>query len=510
MSASQVIDAADESAVVRLAEFMALVLRAGDVVALSGQLGAGKTTFARALMRGTAGDDDLEVPSPTFSLVQTYDSGRLVITHFDFYRLRGGDELEEIGFFDASRDGVVLVEWPERAEDALPQDRLEISFGNGATDATRRITLTGHGSWKDRCARLMAMMAFCAQSPWSDARPVFLQGDASTRAYARLHRDGETAILMDSPPRPDGPPVRDGKPYSQLVHLAEDVKPFVAVADALGRAGLTVPEILAHDLEQGFLLTSDLGDRVFSQEAGEDPSPEELYQAATDVLVHLRASPPNEPLSLPDGSTHIVPEFDLAAFLSEAELLLEWFYPALHGAPADAEVRNSFLEQFTVFHAEISDADPAWVLRDYHSPNLMWLPERDGITRVGVIDFQDAMHGHAAYDLVSLLQDARRDILPKLEAQLYEHYCEQRLRADSAFDAQAFAAAYAIHGAQRNSKIIGIFARLSKRDGKHGYLAHIPRVSDCLERNLAHPRLSDLRSWFEEHLPAQERAMAFG
>ena len=148
------------------------------------------------------------------------------------------------------------------------------------------------------------------------------------------------------------------------------------------------------------------------------------------------------------------------------------------------------------------------MLRDYHSPNLLWLPEREGLARVGVIDFQDALKGHAAYDLVSLSQDARRDIPGDLEGRLYAHYCEARAQRDSAFEQDAFGAAYAALGAQRNSKILGIFARLAKRDGKHDYLAHIPRVSAYMERNLAHPALKSLRAWFDAHLPEVMRTKA--
>ena len=505
MSAGHVFESMDEPAVVRLADYLALKLQPGDLVLLSGELGAGKTTFARAVVRAVMGDLTHDVPSPSFSLVQNYEGGRLALAHFDFYRLKGGDELEELGLYDALNEGAALIEWPERAIDALPRDRLEISFGDGAGPDTRRLTLTGHGSWKDRCERLVSLMDFCAASSWHDARPVFLQGDASARSYARLHRKGETVILMDSPPKPDGPPIRDGKPYSALVHLAEDVVPFVAVAHALEGAGLCVPSIIEFDLGQGFLLTSDLGDRVYSNEVGDDPALEDLCRLAVDVLVHLTKYPPVDPLPLPDGTAHAVPLFDLDAFLVEAELLLDWFYPAVHGMAVSSSVRDDFLEAFKGLYASVEGKDPAWVLRDYHSPNLMWLPGNDGMARVGVIDFQDAMLGHAAYDAVSLLQDARRDIPAALEGVLYDHYCEARAGADSDFDAQAFAAAYAVFGAQRNSKILGIFARLAKRDGKHGYLAHIPRVSDYLERDLAHPALGNLRVWFDEHLPADKR-----
>jgi tRNA threonylcarbamoyl adenosine modification protein YjeE len=505
MSAPWIIQDADLEDILKLASYLALVLKPGDVVALNGELGAGKTTFARGVITAVLGGKEEEIPSPTFALVQTYEDGRLPLAHIDCYRLNGADELQEIGLDDMAIRGAALIEWAERATTALPAERLEIALADGAREDTRNLTLTGLGAWAHRLERLAAMQGFCAGSPWAAAKPVFLQGDASARTYARLHMDGKTAILMDSPARPDGPIVRDGKPYSQLVHLAEDVKPFVAIAGALEKAGVSVPRILAHDLTGGFLIIEDLGDRMFSAETGDDPALEELYAAAVDVLVALRKSPPEQALPLPDGSTHSVPGFDRQAMEIEAELLLDWFYPAVHGSACPDKVRADFLDLLRALFPSVEAQDDAWMLRDYHSPNLLWLPDREGFARVGVIDFQDALTGHAAYDLVSLLQDARRDIGAELEGRLYAHYCETRARGDSGFDARNFAAAYAVLGAQRNSKILGIFARLAKRDGKHGYLAHIPRVSAYLERDLAHGELVGLRAWFDAHLPQDLR-----
>ena len=505
MSAPWVLRDADVDELFRLASYVALVLKPGDVVALKGELGAGKTTFARGLIGAVLDDPALEIQSPTFALMHVYDGGRLPLAHIDCYRLESAEEAREIGLEDALRNGAAIIEWAERISGVLPGDRLEIEIRDGARDDLRDLILTGHGAWRERLARLRDMAAFCAASPWARARPVFLQGDASIRAYARLHLGSESAILMDAPALSDGPPVRDGKPYSALVHLAEDVKPFVAVAQALGRAGLSAPRILAHDLAGGFLIIEDLGNRVFAAEPGDDPPLEELYRAAADVLVALRAHPPEEELPLPGGSTHTLPRFDARALQIEADLLLDWLYPAVHGHAASAPVRETFHAAFGALFEALEGQDESWVLRDYHSPNLLWLPEREGLARVGVIDFQDAVRGHAAYDLVSLLQDARRDIPTSLEGRLLLHYCDARERRDSEFDGQAFSAAYATLGAQRNTKILGIFARLAKRDGKHGYLAHIPRVSAYLERDLEHPALGSLRDWYDTHLPAAAR-----
>ena len=505
MSAAWIIKDADPGSMRRFAAFLSLLLKPGDVVALSGELGAGKTTLARDVIRAVLDDDALEIPSPTFSLVQNYPDGRLPLVHIDCYRMEDADELQEIGLDDALTDGVALIEWPERVTGRIPVDRFEINITDGGSEDTRALAIKGCGACAGRAERLQSMIRFCGATKWAGAHPRFLQGDASTRAYARLTGEDENVILMDSPARSDGAPVRDGKPYSQLVHLAEDVRPFVAVGVALEAAGLSVPHIHAQDLENGFLITEDLGNRVYSWETGDDPGLDELYAAAVDVLVHLKDFPPDPALALPDGQTHTLPPYDLATLEFEAELLLDWYYPAMRREAASDEVRGAFLGVLRPALDMIVARDEGWVLRDYHSPNLLWLPEREGVRRVGVIDYQDALRGPVAYDLVSLLQDARRDIPAELEERLFAHYCRARAERDSKFDEENFAAAYAVLGAQRNCKILGIFARLAKRDGKYDYLDHIPRVSEYLQRCLAHSALGDLGGWFEKHLPADMR-----
>lgn len=490
-----------------LASWLALVLKPGDLVALEGDLGAGKTSFARALISHVAGSAQEEIPSPSFALAQTYETARYPLMHVDCYRLNAEEEAAELGLDEALEAGAVLVEWPERIAGLLPEDRLTLRFADADDEAARDVALTGHGEWAGRLARLKAMREFCRHAGWGDAGLRYLQGDASPRAYSRLERGGERVLLMDCPKAPDGPPLRDGKPYSAIAHLAEDVRPFAALAPALRAAGFSVPEILAHDLDLGFLLLEDLDDRVYGPVIAAGACAEELYMTAVDTLLTLRKLPVPELLPLPDGGQHRLPHYDEGALQIEAELLLDWFWPMAKGEAAPEEAREAYLACWRPLLAEL-EGTAKWVLRDFHSPNLIWLPEREGIARVGIIDFQDALTGHPAYDLVSLCQDARRDVPPALEAALFDHYCAEAGAADGAFDRGKFGVAYAILGAQRNSKILGIFARLAKRDGKRGYLAHLPRVSGYLERNLAHPALAELRGWFDRYLPAAERAKA--
>ncbi|GAB4227118.1 MAG: bifunctional tRNA (adenosine(37)-N6)-threonylcarbamoyltransferase complex ATPase subunit type 1 TsaE/phosphotransferase [Methyloligellaceae bacterium] len=488
----------------RFASLLALLLEAGDTIALTGDLGTGKTTFARLLVGHIAGGPQ-EITSPTFTLAQRYDAGRLTITHVDCYRLRDAGEAEELGLEDALAEGIVLIEWPERIAAQLPPDRLEIILEDSEDEARRRVSAAGHGGWAQRLERLKALLALLDEVGWSDATVSWMQGDASARSYARLEQDDRSAVLMNAPRRADGPALQDGRSYSAIAHLAEDVRAFVAVDMALREAGLSAPQILAHDLEQGFLLLEDLGPGAFDAAIAAGADEEELYRAAVDVLVALSKHPLPARLPLPGGGFHDVPSYDREALAIETDLLCTWYWRALNGEAAPGPVAAEFEAAWQPLFERLQAEATGWVLRDYHSPNLIWLPEREGVRRVGLIDFQDLVRGPAAYDLVSLAQDARRDISAALEGGLFAHYCERIKQQDPDFDAEAFRTSYAILGAQRATKILGIFARLALRDRKPGYLAHVPRVSAYLERNLAHPALAQVRRWYARHLPAEQR-----
>jgi aminoglycoside/choline kinase family phosphotransferase len=304
---------------------------------------------------------------------------------------------------------------------------------------------------------------------------------------------------MNAPRRADGPPVRDGKPYSAIAHLAEDIVPFVALAEGLHALGLSAPEIIRADLDRGLILLEDLGEeRVVT---GEPPAPiAERYAAAVDVLVKLHGETLPPALPVPGRSDYRLPPYDLGAFMIEADLLLDWYLPKMRAAITDSG-RTTFASLWRETLRPALGAPPTWVLRDFHSPNLLWLPERTGVARVGLLDFQDALLGPAAYDLASLLQDARVDVAAELETMLFERYVQARGDA-SDFDRSEFTDIYAAMAAQRATKILGIFARLDMRDGKPQYLRHLPRIWTYLRRALAHPALARLREWYDEYVPA--------
>lgn len=318
--------------------------------------------------------------------------------------------------------------------------------------------------------RSAAAAAFLATTDWRDAAQTMLAGDASNRKYFRLHRpnSGETAVLMDAAP-----------------DTGEDVRPFVKIATHLSAMGLSAPRILAQDLSHGFLLLEDLGDALFARVVATTPAMEEpLYQAATDVLTTLHKHP------LPD-----LAPYSPAYMAQMAGLAWGWY--AQHAAGPDPQAQAAFEAAFLPILNSLENSAEVLIQRDYHAENLLWLPQRQGVARVGLLDFQDAMAGHRAYDLVSLLQDARRDVSPQIEAQMITRYIET-----NQLDRDSFTKAYAVLGAQRNLRIMGVFARLCLRDAKPHYIALMPRVWGLLQRDLRHPALAPVRALIDASLPS--------
>jgi tRNA threonylcarbamoyl adenosine modification protein YjeE len=491
----------DETATAQLMADLALLIGPGDVLALSGDLGAGKTAAARALIRYLADDETIEVPSPTFTLAQSYDLPAFPLLHADLYRINSAAELEEIGLSPLPEGTVVLIEWPERAPDALPVDRIDIALSaQPALGAeARSAEITGHGRMAATVARLQTLRRFLDGAGFGEARRRRMAGDASTRSYARLDRDGTSFILMNSPKRPDGPAIYAGRPYSAAVHLAEDVRPFVAIANGLRAEGFSAPAIHHGDLEAGFLVTEDFGGAGVIE--GDPPRPiTERYEAATDLLAALHGRTLPETLPVPGQTAYAIPVFDLEALLIEIGLMLDWYLPDRGVAPSEAQ-RAEFTSLWRALLLQPAMAARTWALRDFHSPNLIWLAERRGISRLGIIDFQDTVLGSPAYDAVSLMQDARIDVPEATELALFSRYVQARREADDGFDAAGFAALYALMSAQRNTRLLGTFARLNRRDGKPHYLRHQPRIWTYLGRSLAHPSLAALRTWYAANVP---------
>lgn len=502
--ASFTLTLANEQATRRFAADIAAALEPGDLVTLSGDLGAGKTAFARALIRCLAGDPAIEVPSPTFTLLQTYELPRFVLVHADLYRLSSAAELTELGFDDLPGDAVVLIEWPDRASERLPPDRLDIAFTliSPSTPEARCIRCTGYGNFAARTERIAQIRGFLDKCGFGEAQRARMQGDASTRIFERLADNGRSFVLMNAPRRPDGPPVRDGKPYSAIAHLAEDVVPYVALAAGLRTLGLSAPEILHADHERGLIVMEDFGnERVV---AGDPPAPiEERYAAAVDLLAALHSRKVPDSLPVAPQRDYRLPLYDIGAFLIEVELLLDWYLVAAN-APATESSAKAFVHFWREALEPIFAERSTLVLRDFHSPNLLWLATRGDIARVGLLDFQDALVGPAAYDVASLLQDARVEVPEAMEMALLGRYVRARLGTDPAFETASFTRSYATLAAQRATKILGIFARLNRRDGKPQYLRHMPRLWTYLQRSLSHPALNSIKAWYATNVPVPD------
>jgi aminoglycoside/choline kinase family phosphotransferase len=322
-----------------------------------------------------------------------------------------------------------------------------------------------------------AIARFLAQAGWGEAERRPLAGDASFRRYDRVRLNGKSAVLMDAPPP------------------LNDVRPFLAIDRLLRGQGLSAPEILSADVAAGLVLLEDLGDATYGRVLAEGGDEAALYRLAVDALIHLHRG------FRAEGSGLLL--FDEARALREVELLLDWMWPVMKGAPATEELRADYRAAWRAV-LPARDAVPSSVaLFDFHIDNLMWLKGRPGVAACGLLDFQDAVLAPVSFDLVSLLEDARRDVPGDLAERLIGHY----LAAFPEIRESDFRTSYCVIGAQRSTRILGTFARLKLRDSKPAYLAHIPRVWRWVGQDLAHPALAPVQTWFDRHLPPALRTV---
>lgn len=330
--------------------------------------------------------------------------------------------------------------------------------------------------------RLRQIEVFLTHTDFRAARLEPLAGDASFRRYIRLHHGERTAMLMDAPVD------------------KEDVRPYLSIAEHLVRQGFSAPAILACDEGKGLLLLEDLGNASYTSllRGGDAEREHELYAAAIDVLAAW-----HDPAALfarPDSLK--LPIYDMPLLMREVQLFADWYLPQVVGKVQAASMRSDYLGLWEEILSKALLSTKVWVHRDYHADNLMWLPARTSLRRVGLLDFQDGVYGDPAYDLVSLLEDARRDVPPDLADEMLARYLKATGKND-----EAFRAAYAVLGAQRNSKIVGIFTRLAARDAKPHYLAYLPRVWGHLATDVTHPVLAPLKVWLDRYVPAEFRGV---
>lgn len=351
-------------------------------------------------------------------------------------------------------------------------------------------------------------LALLERAGWGGAVLTAFPGDASTRRYFRASKGEARAILMDAPgaaetpvaPDHASPQERHALGYNAVARLAgNNVAAFAGIAQALIERGFSAPRILAADMDAGLLLIEDLGEALFARAIPAGAHEGKLYASAVDTLAAIyRSSFPS--VFEAQGQSWRVHAYDEMALLAETGLYLDWYLPRFAARPSD-DFRAEWEGVWQAVFAALEAHAPGLALRDYHAENLIWLPDREEEGRTGLLDFQDALFAHPAYDLVSLIEDARRDVSPDLAGPLKDRFFKAaRLKDRAAFDA-----AYAVLGAQRNAKILGIFVRLAERDGKARYLDLIPRVKAHFDRDLAHPALRDVAALVRKAVPEGAR-----
>ena len=486
----------DISAVRRFAGWIAPRLNKGDWLLLSGDLGAGKTELARCIIRQIFGVHT-DVPSPTFTLIQHYESPEIKLLHTDLYRLESSEEIAELGLLDET-DSIVLVEWPEKLGVYMPEKAVTIHLED--VGFIRQCTLHVapdnadffHGL-DDFINREKVLTDFLEKNGYGQAVRTTLAGDASSRRYERLEMDNKRFILMDWPALPN-----ENDDYKAKVFLSKSVTDFRDICAYLIRCGLSAPEIYAQDDAQGLLVLEDFGQHNFTETIdAKDPHLPILYHESIMALAALyhHADTENPQTNARQFSTPV--RYDKAIILTEIQKFIDWYMPSLEKTlPDSALVAWEEIWGALVTKLEAMKVHVVMMLRDVHSPNLHWLDNRQSIRRVGFIDIQDGIAGHPAYDVVSLLQDARRDLPKDFEGRFKALYV-----TETGLDAGDFDTAYNIFGVQRNLRILGIFVWLSKVQGKSSYLQHIPRVNGYIKAGLAHAALADLRGWFETYVP---------
>lgn len=353
--------------------------------------------------------------------------------------------------------------------------------------------------------RAQARTQFIAGTDWREARVTPFPGDASTRSYYRLSKGDQTAILMDAPAGAEAPAcpadasdeTRRELGYNAIARLAgPNTAAFTALAGALTARGFSAPKIHQADIEQGFLILEDLGDALFAQLIPSVAHEGSLYATAVETLGAIyRSSFEREPSAF--GHSWTIQDYDSLALAAETELFTDWYAP-FRGTALNDVAKTDWAKAWDAVFPALAAHAPGLILRDFHAENLIWLPQRQAEAKVGLLDFQDALFGHPAYDLISLIEDARRDVAPDLAEPLTDRFFD----AAGLNDREAFDAAAAVLAAQRNAKILGIFVRLSERDGKPKYLDLLPRVARHFVKDISHPALTPVREVVREFAPA--------
>jgi N-acetylmuramate 1-kinase len=475
----------NEYATRRLGNDLSRALSVGDLVTLTGDVGTGKTTLCRALIQSIANDNALDVPSPTYSLVQIYDTVT-PIAHFDLYRLQNGAELDELGLSEALENGIALIEWPQNAQNYLPSATIAVELKH--QENGRVVTITCADSAHDRISRTLALRNFLINSGHGQALRKAFVGDASPRVYELIEdAAGHELVVMDQRHSDAGPHVWEGKPYRSVAKTGYPcVTPFIVISKNLREHGFFSPKIKHQDVNNNFLILEHLG--YGSLRNAQRQPIDDRYIKASELLAQIHKAGIKRDLNH-ENLFWQLPLFDRDALMIEASLMLDWYVPYKLNRPATKAERSLFINEWDALFGTLETSNYGIVLRDYHSPNLIW---RDDT--IGILDFQDAVWGPNAYDLASLAQDARVTIAPNTQERIIKAYMNER----SVKNISQFQHEYLIMSLQRNTKILGIFIRLNQRDNKPDYMHHLSRIETYVSETLARLTPSKLHDFYAQ------------
>ncbi|MDG2187302.1 MAG: tRNA (adenosine(37)-N6)-threonylcarbamoyltransferase complex ATPase subunit type 1 TsaE [Hyphomicrobiales bacterium] len=466
-----------------LAKTISSNLEKGDIIALIGEIGSGKTTLSKFLINQLTSIEINQINSPTFNLYQSYNKNNVLVNHYDFYRIEKYQDLDEIDLEDSYKNGITIIEWADKYINALTQDYIEIHLTEKLS--YREYKITPKGKLRKRIKNINSLDNFLKKTNLKINKLEDIYGDASKRKYCRLHLEDKTLILMDS---------SQEKKKINPTKLSTSISDYIHICKYLEKINIRVPELFYTDIKREYLIEEDFGDLKYSHIISKENF-KELYQPAIDTLLHI--SEIHHPNNLEvNGKTYDIPEYDKKIYLNEVEIFIKFYWPFIKGTICTSAIEKEFMDIWNELLIKIS-SDKSLVLRDFHSPNLMLLKDEENHKKCGVIDFQDALLGHPIYDLVSLCQDARITISEEEETFLIETYKSKFNFNNYQFDRSNFIDHYCILGTQRSMKILGIFARLSILDSRNDYLVHMPRVINYIKRNMQNSNLSDLSKWLD-------------
>lgn len=460
---------------------LSVMLKPGDVIALNGQIGSGKTTFAKLLINSLTETPLDEISSPTFNLYQTYESGALEIAHYDFYRIESEIELSEIDLSDSFENKICIIEWADKYSKILPEDRIEILIE--CQDVDRIYKVKPLGKCREILDNLNKIKNFLNDLDINFTRLEKLPGDASKRKYFRVTGLKDNMILMDATQEND---------TRSKTGLSQGIDDFIIIGEYLDSINVRVPKLIARNKTDALLLEEDLGERCYLTAVNRE-SYKKLYKPAIETLIHISNIKHPKNISI-NANAHYMRDFDLDIYLNEAEIFIDYYWPFVNGKICSEDQKQEFIHIMKKAYSDLTN-DKTLMLRDFHSPNLLFLENEKGYKKCAIIDFQDALLGHPLYDLVSLTNDARLTINEDHEKYLIELYKADFRFNDYQFDKLSFMEQYHILGVQRSIKILGIFARLAILENNHTYLSHMPRIINYIKRIMYSSNLKELTNW---------------